>query len=173
MSGDSAIPIRLLPQNSSVDASGRLSIAGCDVGALVAEFGTPLFIYDEDHIRGNCRSLIGEFGVDRVVYATKAFLCKAMAKLVNEEGLFLDVASGGELFVALQAGVPASRCILHGNNKSLEELRMAVTHGVHHIVVDSFDELTRLDALHLEGLPAPKIQLRMQPSHSLPTAQKL
>ena len=103
------------------------------------------------------------FGLGRAVYATKAFLCTAMARLAYEEGMLLDVASGGELFVALRAGVPAAALTMHGNNKSIAELRMAITEGVRHIVVDSFDELDRLDALHAEGLPVPKVLARITP----------
>jgi diaminopimelate decarboxylase len=86
-----------------------------------------------------------------------------MARLAHEEGLLLDVATGGEMHVALAAGVPADRLVVHGNNKSLDELRRAATAGVHHIVVDSFDELDRLDDLHAEGLPVPRVQLRVTP----------
>ena len=103
------------------------------------------------------------FGDGNVVYATKAFLCRAVARLVHEEGLLLDVATGGELHVALSAGVPADRLVVHGNNKSMEELRTALTAGVGLLVVDSFDELDRLDALHAEGLPRPRVQLRITP----------
>ena len=122
-----------------------------------------MFVYDEEHLRARCREAVAAFGRERVVYATKAFLCTAMARLAHEEGLLLDVATGGELFVALNAGVPASHCVLHGNNKSVEELRTAIEAGVRHIVVDNFDELDRLDALHSQGLPAPRVQLRVTP----------
>jgi len=102
-------------------------------------------------------------GHGNVVYATKAFLCRAVARLVHEEGLLLDVATGGELHVALSAGVPPDRLVVHGNNKSMEELRTALTAGVGLVVVDGFDELDRLDALHAEGLPRPRVQLRVTP----------
>ena len=125
---------------------------------LVGEFGTPLFVYDEAHLRARCREAVAAFGHERAVYATKAFLCRAMARLAHEEGMLLDVASGGELHVALSAGVPASSCVMHGNNKSVDELREAIAAGVRHIVVDSFDELDRLDALHAERAgPAPDV----------------
>jgi diaminopimelate decarboxylase len=120
-------------------------------------------VYDEEHLRNRCREAVAAFGKDRVIYATKAFLCGAMARLANEEGLLLDVATGGELFAALHAGVPGERCVLHGNNKSVEELRAAITARVQHIVVDSFDELDRIEKLHSEGLPAPRVQLRITP----------
>ena len=100
-----------------------------------------------------------------MIYATKAFLCRAMARLAFDEGLLLDVASGGELHTVLAAGVPADACTLHGNNKSMAELREAVSAGVRHIVVDSFDELDRLDALAVDrrGACAPKLLLRVTP----------
>ncbi len=154
---------RLLPDTAEVGPSGELRIGGCDVATIAAEHGTPVFVYDEAHLRARCREAVAAFGPDRVIYATKAFLCRAMARLAHEEGLLLDVATGGELFVALAAGVPPERCVLHGNNKSLDELRLALTAGVRHVVVDSFDELDRLDALRAEGLPRPRVQVRVTP----------
>jgi diaminopimelate decarboxylase len=159
----SPIPRRLLPDGAEVAASGRLSIAGCDVLDLAAEFGTPLFVYDEAHIRARCHEAVAAFGPGNVIYATKAFLCLAMARLVHEEGLLLDVATGGEMHVALAAGVPSDRLVLHGNNKSSDELVTALTAGVHRIVVDSLDELDRLEALHADGLPRPRVLLRITP----------
>ena len=100
-----AVPLRLLPDNASVAGDGSLVIAGCDVASLAREFGTPLFVYDEMHLRARCREAVRAFGPDRVIYATKAFLCTAMARLAHDEGLLLDVATGGELHVALAAGV--------------------------------------------------------------------
>jgi diaminopimelate decarboxylase len=160
----SAIPRYLLSDNSTVGDDGALSVGGCAVSDLAADYGTPLFIYDENHLRERCREAVAAFGHGRVVYATKAFLCRAMAKLAYDEGMLLDVASGGELYVALAAGVPASACTLHGNNKSMDELRHGIEEGVRHIVVDSFDELDRLDSLHREGVgPIPKVLLRITP----------
>src|SRR5919112_1161522 len=143
------LPLRLLPDTASVAADGRLSVAGCDLVDLAERFGTPLFVYDEAHLRARCQEAVAAFG-DGVAYATKAFLCVAMARLAHEEGLHLDVATGGELHVALAAGVPAERLVLHGNNKSTEELRAARQAGVGRIVVDSLDELDRLAVLHGE-----------------------
>jgi diaminopimelate decarboxylase len=136
----------LLPRTASVGADGRLSIGGCDVLDLVADFGTPLFVYDEDHLRAACREAVEAWG-DGVAYATKAFLCVAMARLAHEEGMCLDVSTGGELHVALTAGVPADRLVLHGNNKSSEELAAALSVRVGRIIVDSFDEIDRLEEL--------------------------
>ena len=159
----SIIDSQLLPRTATVDDAGVLSIGGVTVAAMAEQFGTPLYVYDEEHLRNRCREAVAAFGKDRVIYATKAFLCGAMARLANEEGLLLDVATGGELFAALHAGVPGERCVLHGNNKSVEELRAAITARVQHIVVDSFDELDRIEKLHSEGLPAPRVQLRITP----------
>ncbi len=158
------MPRTLLPDTATVDAGGGLVIGGCGVADLAAEFGTPLFVYDEAHLRARCREAVAAFGPRRVLYAAKAFLCRAMARLAVDEGLLLDVASGGELHVALAAGVTADVCTFHGNNKSLDELRTALQVGVRHIVVDSFDELDRLDALHeAERLPVPDVLLRITP----------
>ncbi len=159
----SAIPRHLLPDTSSVDAHGRLSIGGVDLLDLAAEHGTPLFVYDEEHLRSRCREAVAAFGPNLAIYASKAFLCRAMARLVDEEGLRLDVATGGELHVALAAGFPPERLVLHGNNKSADELRMARTAAVGRTVVDSFDELDRLDALHSEDGLAPSVLLRVTP----------
>lgn len=160
----SPIPQSLLSDNAGVDDAGMLTVGGCRVDELAAEYGTPVFVYDEEHLRARCREAVAAFGHERVVYATKAFLCRAMARLAHDEGLLLDVASGGELHVALAAGVPASACTLHGNNKSADELRQAITAGVRHVIVDSFDELDRLDALHREGVgPVPDVVLRITP----------
>ena len=157
------VPLQLLPSTAAIDDGGALTIGGVRLTDLAAAHGTPLFVYDEAHLRARCQEAVAAFGVDSVTYASKAFLCVAMARLVHEEGLLIDVATGGELHVALTAGVPAARLVLHGNNKSSDELRMAITAGVHRIVVDSFDELDRLDALHAAGSPVPNILLRITP----------
>lgn len=149
----SRIAKHLLPDSAKTNNSGRLEIGGCDLIDIAERFGTPTFVYDEAHLRARCQEAVKVFGKHRVVYATKAFLCGAMARLAYEEGLLLDVATGGELFVALNAGVPGSACVLHGNNKSSEELKMALDAGIHHIVVDNFNELDRIDELHKAGAP--------------------
>ncbi len=115
-----------------------------DLGALAEEFGTPLFVYDEDHLRARCREYVSQFGADNVAYAGKSFLCRSMVTLVHEEGLHLDVATGGELHLALAAGFPADRLVFHGNNKSNAELVAARDAGVGRVVADSFDEIDRL-----------------------------
>ena len=158
----SALPLSLLPDTAVVGADGRLTIGGCDVVDLAREFGTPLFVYDEAHLRARCREAVAAFGPG-VNYATKAFLCRAMARLAVEEGCNLDVSTGGEYHVARSAGVPAERLVLHGNNKSTDELRRAITDGVGRIIIDSFDEIDRIEALVAEGLPAPRALLRITP----------
>ena len=159
----SAIPLRLLPDSATIGTDDSLSIGGVRVAELAAQYGTPLFVYDEEHLRARCRAAVNAFGAGNVVYATKAFICGAMARLAHEEGLLLDVATGGELHTVLHAGVPASSCVLHGNNKSLDELRMAIAAGIDHIVVDSFDEIDRIEKLHADGLPVVRVQLRITP----------
>jgi diaminopimelate decarboxylase len=162
------LPRQLLPDSADVGPSGWLTIGGCDLRVLAEDHGTPLFVYDEDQLRARCREAVAAFP-DGVAYATKAFLCKGMAALAHEEGMDLDVATGGELHVALAAGVPPERLIVHGNNKSEDELATAVGLGVKRIVVDSFDELDRLE--RLTGAPGngdagvgrPKVLVRVTP----------
>ncbi len=155
----------LLPRTATVGPGGHLWVGGIDLLELAAEYGTPLFVYDEDHLRHSCREAVEAWG-DGVAYATKAFLCRAMASLAYEEGMQLDVASGGELHVALSAGVPAERLVFHGNNKSDQELATAVERGVGRIVVDSFDEIARLGRLldtPRGGSRRPRVLVRVTP----------
>ena len=140
------LPLSLLPATARVDATGRLSVGGVDLIELAAELGTPVFVYDESDLRARAREAVAAWP-DGVAYASKAFLCTAMAKLVHEEGMGIDVATGGELHVALHAGVVPARIVLHGNNKSEAELSYALEVGVGRIVVDSFDEIDRLAKL--------------------------
>jgi diaminopimelate decarboxylase len=158
----SALQFSLLPDTAAVGPSGQLLIGGCDTLELAAQFGTPLFVYDESHLRARCREAVAAFGPG-VNFATKAFLCTAMAKLAAEEGCNLDVSTAGEYHVARAAGVPAERLVLHGNNKSTEELRRAIAEGVGRIIVDSFDELDRIEALVAGGLSAPNVLIRVTP----------
>ena len=169
ISPSASLPLEqsLLPETAEVAPSGHLIIGGCDVVDLAEEFGTPLFIYDEEHLRARCREAVAAFG-EGVAYATKAFLCKAMAQLVHEEGMHLDVASEGELHAALDAGVPASSLKLHGNNKSEGELRYALDIGINQIVIDSHDEIDRLAKLVGPGRRA-HVLLRVTPGVSAHT----
>ncbi|ABM15126.1 diaminopimelate decarboxylase [Mycolicibacterium vanbaalenii] len=136
------------PQNAVRGADGVVSIAGVSVADIAAEFGTPVFVIDEADFRARCRDIAAAFGGgEHVRYAAKAFLCTEVARWIDEEGLSLDVASGGELAVALHAGFPAERIALHGNNKSVAELTAAVEAGIEHVVVDSMTEIDRLDKI--------------------------
>ena len=156
------LPRHLLPDTAAVGADGRLSVGGVDVVALADEVGTPAFVYDEAHLRARCREAAAAFP-GGTYYATKAFLCRAMAALAAEEGMGLDVSTGGELHVALAAGVAPERLELHGNNKSDEELARALAVGVGRIVVDSFDELDRLERLAPAAGARPRVLVRVNP----------
>ena len=140
----------IYPHTTVHNAAGHLEIGGCDVVDLAREFGTPLFIYDEQTLRDQCRAYRATFGkltdLYEIVYASKAFSCRAMAELVAQEGLSLDVATGGELAAARAAGFPARRIYFHGNNKSVAEIELGLDCGIGHFVVDSFEEIDRLEA---------------------------
>jgi diaminopimelate decarboxylase len=154
--------LSLLPASARVDGAGRVSVGGVDLVEIAHRFGTPCYVYDEAELRTRCRAYRARFG-DGAAYASKAFLCRAMARLVDEEGLHIDVATGGELFVARHAGFPAGRMVFHGNNKSVDELIAALREGVGRIVVDSEIEINRLERLVANGEPAPRVQVRVKP----------
>ena len=156
------IQSNLLPDTADISSEEQTLIGGCNLVELADEFGTPLFVYDEDHLRSRCREAVQAFD-GNVAYATKAFLFIEMAKLAYQEGMNLDVATGGELYIARKAGVPGDRIVMHGNNKSLEELNMALKEGVGRIVVDSFDELDRLEELCANLNTSNKVLLRVTP----------
>src|SRR5919112_1154457 len=136
------------PLGSRLNERGRLEVGGCDVVELAREFGTPAYVYAEDDMRARARSFVEAFRTRtehfEVIYASKAFPCTAAYRLFAEEGLSADVASGGELHMALAAGMDPKRLYMHGNNKSPAELDYAIESGLGHIVVDSFDEIERL-----------------------------
>jgi diaminopimelate decarboxylase len=138
-----------------------LVIGGVDVRDLAEEYGTPLYIYDEEDFRSRCREFVSAFSDGDVYYAGKAFLCTEVARWVAEEGLGLDVCSGGELAVALRAGFDPERITFHGNNKSVAELTRALDAGVGHIVLDSFEEIARLGYLAEEKKARPKVMIRV------------
>ncbi len=136
------------PLNTTRDETGVAVIAGVPVTRLAQEYGTPLFVIDEDDFRSRCQDMAAAFGGGKNVhYAAKAFLCSEIARWINEEGLSLDVCTGGELAVALHANFPPERITFHGNNKSVAELTAAVKAGVGHIVLDSMSEIERLEAI--------------------------
>ena len=160
--------VSLFPTTAEVNAAGRLVLGGCDTVELAAEFGTPLYVFDEKTLRTICREFVGEFtsryADTTVAYASKAFVNPALARLVHEEGLGLDVVSGGELAVARAAGVDMDAVYFHGNNKTPEELEYALAAGCGRIVVDSFYELSLLDDLAARRGVTQGIMLRLSPS---------
>lgn len=153
---------------TATSAQGRLQIAGCDVGALAREHGTPLYLFDESTIRTACRAYRQSFArhypnMATVHYAGKALLNSALVQIIDQEGLGLDVVSGGELYLALRAGMVAKRIHLHGNAKPRAELEQALAAGIGQIVVDNLDELELLAQL-TDGRAAPQeIALRISP----------
>jgi diaminopimelate decarboxylase len=161
------------PASARRTAGGSLELGGVDVRALAAEFGTPAYVLDEDDFRARCRAWQDAFageaaradgaGPGTVYYAAKAFLCTAVARWVEQEGLSLDVCTGGELAVALRSGFPAERLLFHGNNKSVGELERAVAAGVGRIVVDSADELARLARVARAAGVRQHVYLRVTP----------
>ena len=158
----------LFPMGSKIAKNGNLTIGGCDVTELATEYDTPLYIYDEETIRTMAKTFVKEFGTRYsntvVAYASKAFLTKAMARIANEEGLSLDVVSGGEIAAAIAAGFPADKMDFHGNNKTPNELVYAVESGVGTIVVDGFHELKLLNDLARDKGVEQGIMLRLSPS---------
>jgi diaminopimelate decarboxylase len=156
----------LYPEASSV-AGGRLAIGGCDALELAREFGTPLYAVAEDDLRARARAFRAAMSGE-VVFASKAFPCTAVLRVFAEEGLSVDVASGGELALALRAGFDGSRIIVHGNAKSEAELRAALDAGAR-IVVDNFDELDRLERI---AAPA-RVLIRVTPGVAADTHEKI
>jgi diaminopimelate decarboxylase len=147
---------RVFPLGSRINERGRLEVGGCDTIELAREFGTPAYVVAEDDLRTRARAFVEagrEVGHEElhVVFASKAFPCTAVLRTFAGEGLWCDVASGGELYLALHAGFAPERIVLHGNAKSEAELRMALRHGVGLIVIDNLDEVERLEGLIAEG----------------------
>ena len=159
--------LSLFPLTAGVNEQGHLVIGGCDTIELVEEFGTPLYLFDELSLRNKCAEFSTEFGKrykDTVIaYAGKAFINKALAVLLKEEGLGLDVVSGGELSIAHVVDFPMGKVYLHGNNKSTEELRLALEWEVGRIVIDNFHELEMLTELAQEHNCVPDVLLRLTP----------
>lgn len=157
----------IYPHTAVHNAAGHLEIGGCDVVELAREFGTPLFIYDEQTLRDQCRAYHTAFGARtdsyEIVYASKAFSCRAMAELVAQENLSLDVATGGELAAALAGGFPPARIYFHGNNKSPAEIEAGLDAGIGHFVVDSFEEIDRLEAAAAARSRSQDVLVRVTP----------
>ncbi|MBM0257611.1 diaminopimelate decarboxylase [Micromonospora sp. 4G55] len=156
-----ALVPQLWPRNVTRADDGALAVAGLGVRDIAAEYGTPLYVLDEDDLRSRCRDFRAAFPDVDVFYAGKAFLCRAVVRMIAEEGLHLDVCTGGELATALSAGMPPERIGFHGNNKSVAELTRALDAGVGRIILDSFTEIDRLTALARERGVRPGVLIRV------------
>ncbi|GAA3304859.1 diaminopimelate decarboxylase [Dactylosporangium vinaceum] len=154
------VPI-LWPSTVRRSQHGALEVGGVDVHAIARDHGTPAYVFDEEDFRRRCRTFKAAFGGAEVYYAGKAFIATAVVKILVEEGLSLDVCTGGELAIAIRGGMPPQRIGLHGNNKSAEELTAAVEHGVGRIIVDSFDEIERLTRIARETGKRPSVMVRV------------
>ncbi len=169
----------VFPLGSRLNERGRLEVGGCDTIELAREFGTPAYVVAEDDLRTRARAFM-RAGHDagqedfHVVFASKAFPCTAVLRVFAQEGLWCDVASGGELHLALEAGFRPKRIVFHGNAKSETELGMALGIGVKLIVIDNFDEIDRLEGLLAErGGAAQRVLVRVTPDVSGDTHEKI
>lgn len=152
----------------NTNENNHLTIGGCDTVELAKEFGTSLIVYDENEIRNNCRAFVGSIqknynGNGRVLYASKAFSCKEIYRIVNDENMGIDVVSGGELYTVLSVGFPAEKICFHGNNKKYSELVEAVDAGVGRIVVDNLTELETLNTIAGDKGKKVSIMFRIKP----------
>jgi diaminopimelate decarboxylase len=155
------LDLSLLPANAHT-WSGGTSIGGVDLIDAAREFGTPLFVYDREQMAANFAQAVRTFGPG-VAYATKAFICKAVARLAYESGMSLDVSTAGEYHVARAAKVPANKLVVHGNNKSFAEVERAVSEGVQWIVLDSFDDVDKVIAVATRLGRAAPVLVRVNP----------
>lgn len=157
----------VFPDTAAVNAAGRLSLGGCDAVELAEEYGTPLYVLDEAALRARCRRFADAFAArypnSQAVYAAKAYINPALARIFAEEGLGLDVVSGGELAVARAGAVPLAQVYFHGNNKTPRELAEAVSAGIGRIVVDSFHELDLLEQICASAGDTQDILIRVSP----------
>ncbi|HZU59638.1 MAG TPA: diaminopimelate decarboxylase [Solirubrobacteraceae bacterium] len=173
--------LHVYPRGTRVNERGHLEIGGCDALELVSEFGSPAYVAAEEDLRARARSFVEALAArhrdGEVLFGSKAFPCTAVLRVLAEEGLGCDVASGGELHLALRGGFDPKRIYLHGNAKSESELRTAVLEGVGHVVLDSFDDLTRLDRLVEELGARQAVLIRVTPGvapdthHAISTGQ--
>lgn len=166
----------LFPISAGVNSSDHLTLGGCDVVDLVSNFGTPLYVFDEETLRHMCKKFRDEFGKryhrTRVLYGAKAYVNPAIAKIIHEEGLGMDIVSGGELAVAKAVGFPADLIYFHGNNKSYDELHMALKFGIGRIVVDNFHELDTLGKLSASQDIVQDVMIRLSPGIDPHTHEK-
>ncbi len=181
MTGAATNVFQVYPLGTHVNEAGHLEIGGCDAVELAKEFGTPAYIVAEDDLRARARSFLDALAARHadfdVLFASKAFPCTAVYRVLAEEGLSCDVASGGELFLALRGGFDPARLYLHGNARSELELREALVAGVGHIVLDNFDDLERLSRIAAELGRRQEVLLRVTPGvagtthHAISTGQ--
>ena len=159
---------KVFPVSTVVNDRGHLSVGGCDLVDLAAEFGTPLYVYDEATLQAQADGFSGAFGsrypASRVLYACKAFINVGLARLLSARGLGFDIVSGGELAVLKAAGVPPDGVYFHGNNKTPQELQDAMEWGIGQVVVDSFHELEILDRLAGQAGRVQQVLVRVSPS---------
>ncbi len=158
----------MLTDNLTINENGHLVIGGIDTTTLARDCGTPVYVMDETVIRENCRKFkksIDEYygGEGLVCYASKVFCCKAMCNIMREEDLGLDVVSAGELYTAISTGFPMDKICFHGNNKTEDDLTLALSHGVGRIVVDNFEELDRIDRIAGRLHKKASIMFRVKP----------
>ncbi len=158
------LPTHVWPRNAARQEDGVVTVAGVPLPEIAEQYGTPVFVVDEDDFRSRCQDMARAFGgPERVHYASKAFLTKTIARWVDEEGLSLDVASVNELRIALAADFPARRITAHGNNKGVEFLRACVREGVGHVVLDSDQELELLDFIAASENKVQEVLIRVKP----------
>jgi diaminopimelate decarboxylase len=158
---------KVLPLSAKINEKGHLEIGGCDTVELVEHYGTPLFVYDELTLRKNMeryRSAFSQYTHNyEIIYAGKAFICLALCEILKEEGLSLDVSSGGEIYTAWKAGFPLKKCYFHGNNKTPDEIKLALNLGVGRFVVDSFCEMDLLEEISSEMDKQVEVLIRVTP----------
>ena len=159
-----SLPSHVWPRNASRGSDGVVSIAGVKLTELAEEYGTPLYVFDEQDFRSRCRDMANAFGgPDHVHYASKAFITKRIVRWVDEEGLCLDVASLNEAKLALAAGFPPERMTAHGNNKEDEYLQLCVEKGIGHVVLDNEEELSRLNGIAAAAGRVQPVMIRVKP----------
>jgi len=160
-------PQNVFPKTAAINTSGHLVIGGCDAVELASAFGTPLYVFDEETLRAQCKSFIKEFqsrySNSTVAYASKAYINPALAQIFQAEGMGLDVVSGGELAVAQSVNFPPHLVFFHGNNKTGEELEQALKWGIGRIVIDSFYELSLLETIASRAQKTQDVLLRVSP----------
>jgi len=167
---------QILPLTAGVSPEGHLTLAGCDAVDLARDFGTPLYVFDEETLRGQCRAFLDAFRSrypeTSVAYAAKAYLGRAIAAIIAQEGMDLDVVSGGELAIAMSVNFPPERIHFHGNNKSEEELREALDYGIGRVIIDNFHEMRLLNGIAQNKRIRQKALIRLSPGIDPHTHQK-